>query len=177
MRGGLHRMKINYKRTMKVFNIALVMFCLIGFEFTIQAQNGIPAAGGDASGSGGSASYSVGLPFYTVLTGTNGSVVHGVQQPYEISVVTAIEETIGINLLFLAYPNPVHDHLTLEVNDDSDIANLHYHLYDANGRLLQSKKIQGQQTTIAVGNLIPATYFIKVTSGKKELKTFIIIKN
>jgi hypothetical protein len=177
MRGGQHRMKINYKRTMKVFNIALVMFCLIGFEFTIQAQNGIPVAGGDTSGSGGSASYSVGLPFYTVLTGANGSVVHGVQQPYEISVVTAIEEIIGIDLLFLAYPNPVHDHLTLEVNDDSDIANLHYHLYDANGRLLQSRKIQGQQTTIAVDNLIPATYFIKVTSGKKELKTFKIIKN
>ncbi|HOS70998.1 MAG TPA: T9SS type A sorting domain-containing protein [Bacteroidales bacterium] len=169
-------MKINYKRIMKVFNITLVILCLICFEFTIQAQNGIPATGGDASGSGGSASYSVGLPFYTVYAGANGSVVHGVQQPYEISMVTAIEEIIGIDLLFLAYPNPVRDHLTLDVND-SDIANLHFHLYDANGRLLQSRKIQGQQTTIAVGNLIPATYFIKVTSGKKELKTFKIIKN
>ena len=53
------------------------------------AQESVSASGGEASGSGGSVSYSVGQLFYRIHTGTTGSVAEGVQQPYEISVITA----------------------------------------------------------------------------------------
>jgi hypothetical protein len=55
-----------------------------GYGLTM--QNTIPAAGGNAKGSGGSASFTVGQIFYTKLSGTNGSVVQGIQQPHEISM-------------------------------------------------------------------------------------------
>lgn len=45
------------------------------------------------------------------------------------------------------------------------------------GKLLQSEKITGKQTSIVMSNLVPATYFVKVTEGNKEVKTFKIIKN
>ena len=89
---------------------------LLTFTFflsTVSAQESVNATGGDASGSGGSASYSVGQVVYTTNVGTNGSVSQGVQQPYEISVVTAIEEAKGINLTVTAYPNPTTDYLSL----------------------------------------------------------------
>ena len=91
---------------------------LLGLGLTgLQAQTSVNATGGNASGSGGSASYSVGQVVFTTNTGTSGSVVQGIQQPYEISVVTGIEQAKGINLELSVYPNPTTDYLTLEVKD------------------------------------------------------------
>ena len=120
---------------LKVFGVVV----LLSFTFslsTVQAQTSVNASGGNALGSGGSVSYSVGQVVYTTNTGTNGSVAQGVQQPYEISVVTAIEEAKGINLSVSAYPNPTTDYLTLEVAD-FNLLPLTFHLFDMNGKLLQ----------------------------------------
>lgn len=162
---------------MKYKKLKLSVILLLGLGLTgLQAQESVNATGGDASGSGGSASYSVGQVVYTTNTGTNGSVAQGVQQPYEISIVTGIEEAKGINLSVTAYPNPTTDYLTLEVND-FELSTLHFQLYDMNGKLLQNKKITGNQTSIVISHLVPANYFVKVIQGNKEVKTFKIIKN
>jgi len=164
----------------KRLNLSAIL--LLGLGLTgLYAQESFIATGGNASGGGGSASYSVGQVVYTTNTGTNGSATHGVQQPYEISVITAIEEAKGINLSVLAYPNPTTDYLTLEVKD-FELSNIHFQLYDMNGKLLQSEKITGNQTSIVMSNLVPATYFLKVivkTQGiasQQEVKTFRVIK-
>jgi len=150
---------------------------LLGLGLTgLQAQTSINATGGNASGSGGSSSYSVGQVAYQTHTGTNGSVAQGVQQPFEISVVTAIEEAKGINLSVSAYPNPTTDYLTLEVKE-FELSNMSFQLYDMSGKLLQNEKITGNQTSIVMSNLVPATYFVKVIQDNKEVKTFKIIKN
>ncbi len=149
---------------------------LFGLGLTVlQAQECVNATGGNALGNGGSASYSVGQVIYQTLTGTNGSVAEGVQQPYEISVVTAIDETQGINLSVSAHPNPVTDYLALSINE-FEVSNLSYQLYDINGKILQSGKITGNQTSITMSNLEPATYIVKVIQGNNEVKTFKIIK-
>ena len=91
---------------------------MLGLGLTgLQAQESVNATGSNASGSGGSASYSVGQVVYTTNTGTNGSMAQGVQQPYEILVATGLEEAKSINLTVSAYPNPTTDYLTLEVKD------------------------------------------------------------
>ena len=150
---------------------------LLGLGLTgLQAQTSVNATGSNASGSGGTVSYSVGQVVYTNNTGTNGSVAQGVQQAFEISVVTGLEQAKGINLSVSAYPNPTTDYLTLSIGE-FDISNLSYQLYDMNGKLLQNEKITGNQTSIAMGNLVPANYFVKVIQGNKEVKTFKIIKN
>jgi hypothetical protein len=45
-----------------------------------------------------------------------------------------------------------------------------------NGKLLQHEKVTVNQTSIVMSNLVPATYFVKVIRGSKELKTFKVIK-
>ena len=151
------------------------MCILILFVVFVQAQNTSTASGGEASGSGGSTSYSVGQVAYQTHTGTTGSVAQGVQQPYEISVVTGLEEAKGINLSILAYPNPTTDNLTLEVRD-FELSALTFQLYDMNGRLLQTEKITGNLTGIEMGRFVPATYFVKIAQNNSEVKTFKIIK-
>ncbi|MFO7791233.1 MAG: T9SS type A sorting domain-containing protein [Bacteroidales bacterium] len=172
---------MRHKR-LKLSAILLLVLGLTG----LQAQTSLNATGGDASGSGGSVSWSVGQVMYQTHTGTNGSVAEGVQQPYEISVVTAIEEAKGINLSVSAYPNPTTGYLTLSIDGDvktsHSLSLMSYQLFDMNGKLLQSEKITGNQTNIAMSNLVPATYFVKVTIktqglASQEIKTFKIIKH
>lgn len=158
-------------------NLKLSALFLLGVGLTgLHAQESISATGGNASGSGGSVSYSIGQVVYTINTGTNGSVAQGVQQPYEISVSTGLDEANGINLTVSAYPNPTADFLILKV-ENYDNTNLRYQLFDMNGNLLETKKLQGNQASIVMNNLAPATYFLKITQGSQEVKTFKIIKN
>ena len=145
----------------------------------LQAQEAIPTTGGEASGDGGSASYSIGQVVYTTNVGTNeNSVAQGVQQPYEISVVTEIEEAKDISLSISAYPNPTSNYLTVKVDASTSLSiqSLKYKLYDINGKLLQTVKATGQETKIQTNNLAPASYFVKVIAEGKEIKTFKIVK-
>lgn len=160
------------KKTKKLLAATILIFGLSN----LQAQETIPATGGEATGTG-SASYTVGQVVYTAHTGTNGnSIIHGVQQPFEISVVTGIPEAEGINLSISAYPNPVSDFLIISV-ENFELSILNIQLFDINGKLLKSKKITADKTEIATTNLTAGTYFLKVTDNKKVIKLFKIIKN
>jgi hypothetical protein len=152
---------------------ALLLFSIV--TTGLHAQEVIPASGGNVSGSGGSVSYSVGQILYTTNTGVNGSLAEGVQQPYEISVETGFTEVKGIILQCSVYPNPTTDYLKLKV-ENSETRNLNYQLYDVNGKLLENKNIENNETNIILGNFATSTFFLKVTDNNKELKIFKIIK-
>jgi len=153
----------------------ITVISLIFGLYSLQAQEAILATGGEASG-GGSASYTLGQVVYTMQTGTNGnSVAQGVQQPYEISVVSGIKETEGINLEYSVYPNPTTNYLILEIEDDVQTQYI-ASLYDMNGKLLKSKNITADKTKITTNDLAPATYFLKITDNEKIIKSFKIIK-
>lgn len=156
----------------KHFKLSAIL--LLGFGLTgLQAQTSINATGGDASSSGGSVSYSVGQLVYSTNIGENGFEVQGVQQPYEISVITAIEEVKDIKLMVSAYPNPSTNYLILEL---IDFSNSTFSLYDLNGKLLQSEKIKDSQTKIDISNFESSIYFIKVIRDNTEVKVFKVIK-
>jgi hypothetical protein len=155
---------------------SLIVFSLLGYGNIILAQSVIPASGGDATGTGGTASFSLGQPFYITIESTTGSVAQGVQQPYEISVVTSVESAVNINIICSVYPNPSSAYLTLSIaNIDSKV--LAYKLYDLNGHLLETKEIHSNETAIQMNKFIKGEYFLKVSNAGKEIKTFKIIKN
>jgi len=160
---------------MKNNKTKLTALLLLGIGFNNgYAQQATTASGGDASGSGGSAAYSVGQIVYTTNTGTTGSVAQGVQQPYEISITTGLAET-GINLNLTAYPNPTTNYLMLQIdNYDKDLS---YQLFNISGKLLESNTIVANSTTIKMENYPQATYLLNVMDNNKTIKTFKIIKN
>jgi len=99
----------------------ILLFILTGLGgISLLAQQTVSSAGGNAAtGGGGTVSYTVGQVAYTTITnGVNGSVAQGVQQPYEISVVTALEEANDISLEFSVYPNPFTDYLILKIEGE-----------------------------------------------------------
>ncbi len=142
---------------LKKLKICTVLLLWIGL-IDLQAQETIVTAGGVATGSGGSSSYSIGQVVYTTDTGASNSISQGVQQPYKILVITGIELAKGINLSYLAYPNPTSNFLTLKV-ENYKVDNLSYQLFDMNGRILISNKITVSETELDLKNLNPANYF------------------
>lgn len=167
---------------MKYKRLKLSAIILLAIGLTeIKAQEAIPAAGGNAAGAGGSVSYSVGQVVYTISSGTSGSVTAGVQQPYEISVVTSLEDDNMIRLDFSVYPNPATDFLILRIDGESPKEFTAY-LLNTNGSVLKSIKIEANETNIDMSNLVIGTYLLKIVKTKNassshEIKTFKIIKN
>jgi hypothetical protein len=158
---------------LKLIYVTILLF--IGMN-SIKAQEAIPASGGEASGGGGSSSFTVGQTVYTSYTGTNGNnVIEGVQQPYEISVVTSIPKARNININISTFPNPASDYLTVRV-ENYETENLQFMFFDLNGKLLRAVKAAGQETKIEISNFVPASYFVKVLDKQKEIKIFKIIK-
>ena len=116
-----------------------IYFLLSSFCFFCNAQQTVSTAGIEATGSGGTVSYSIGQVAYTTNTGSDGTVSQGVQLPYEISAMPTGEDKYGINPELSVYPNPAKDYLLLKVKN---YTNLSYNLYDMNGKLIQNKELE-----------------------------------
>ena len=155
---------------MKIFITAILLFITIG----LQAQEATVSSGGDAIGTGGSSSYSVGQIVYTTQTGSNGSVAQGVQQAYEISVTVGIKET-AIKLEINAFPNPTNNFLILDVSDYTS-EKLTCQLYDINGKLMYKECLSDTKTTIDMLDYPESTYLLSVQENNLIIKTFKIIK-
>ena len=160
------------ERKKKILSLLLLgLFCAT----QVTAQQTIPATGGNGTGSGGTVSFTVGQITYETLPGTNGTVAQGVQQPYEISVVTAIENTTGIILEYSLYPNPTRDLIKLAVEPFS-YEKMRFRVYDINGALLQDRKIESDETEISLESYPSAVYFLNVIRNNIEVKVFKIIR-
>jgi hypothetical protein len=156
----------------RIIECFLIGICLCDF---CNAQQAISTAGGEATGAGGTVSYTIGQVAYTYFAGTGGTITQGVQQSYEILVLKSTDDKYGIHLEFSVYPNPVNEYLTLKVENET-IINMAYQLYDMNGTLLENRKLEGSETYIQMDKLAPASYILKVTNYEKEIKTFKIVK-
>ena len=156
---------------MKKIALLFILFCLP----KLMAQNATLASSGNASGAGGTSSYSIGQVVYTNAFGSNGSKNQGVQQPIEIFAL-GTNDFPKITLTMSVYPNPTSALVNLSiVNYNSE--NISYQLFDLNGRGIQTNKILQKETQISLENLANAVYFLIVSDNNKLLKTFKIIKN
>lgn len=161
---------MKYKKP-KLFTTLLLSIAIA----SVSAQQTTTSTGGNSTGIGGSMSYSVGQIFYTTNSGASGFVLQGVQQPYEISVVLGLEEAKDILLFATAYPNPTVDILNLNI-ENYQLENLTYQLYSINGKLLEQKKIEVDETKINMTHFPCSVYFLKIIENYKEVKSFKIIK-
>jgi hypothetical protein len=152
-----------------------LLLLLLCSTVKLYAQSNTVSSGGQASGTGGSVGYTIGQIAYSSLTGTNGSLIQGVQQPFEISIVTNITDLL-IDLNAQVYPNPTTDQLILSIKNQ-ELKNLQYVLVDIQGKRLKSDRINNVDTNINVSKLSNGTYFLRILSNNKQIKTFQIVKN
>ncbi len=155
--------------------LILTTFFAIAFSASVNAQSNTVAAAGDATGAGGSVSYTVGQMDYQVLSSMDGSVEEGLQHAYEISVVTGMENK-DINLTAAVYPNPATEFVKLSV-EGVDLSAMSYSMTDAVRKIIVEHAITDAQTTISLNGLACGAYYIKVSENSTAIKLFKIIKN
>ena len=138
------------------------------------AQEIVPSTGGNATGTGGTSSFTVGQVFYTSNASSTGSVSQGVQQAFEIQTLSN-PGLLTVQLTAVTYPNPTTDYVVLKITDTA-LENLQYTLFDVNGKTIVSKKITTSITEITMKNYSIGMYLLKLTKKNQPLKTFKIIK-
>ena len=142
--------------------------------FLIISQEIISSFGGDSSGSGGSSSYTIGQVFFNTIESDNGSLVQGVQQPFEFQTLSN-PALVTVQLIAVTYPNPTTDYVVLKITDIA-LENLQYTLFDINGKTIDSQYITTSNTEIIMKNFSVGMYLLKLTKENQPLKTFKIIK-
>jgi opacity protein-like surface antigen len=140
----------------------------------LKAQSAVLATGANATGSNGSVSYSVGQVTYQVK-GSNREVSEGVQHAYEIITLATDEASQIEEGGILLYPNPFKDYLYLDFTTNSYKGST-YQLFDAQGKLVKTDKINQTKSEFNFSDLPSAMYIIRINQEGKNIKTFKIIK-
>ena len=65
-----------------------------------------------------------------------------------------------ISLEIVLFPDPATDFKKLKI-ENYEAGNLRYKLYDINGNILLSNKVEGNETNIVMSNLVSATCFLR----------------
>ena len=147
---------------MRKILVLIFIVCGIG---NLYAQQAVLPAGGQVQGSDGCVSFSIGQ--IAVESG------EGVQIPFEIYALNLSVDDIQLNVA--AYPNPTSSMLILDLAL-SDYSQCSYRLYDANGKLVLSNKIEGSRTEIDMSKLVAGIYFLQVLNGERQLAYYKIVK-
>jgi hypothetical protein len=156
-------------------NLLYLVSVFFLFSFNISAQQTLDTSGGEASGSGGTLSYSIGQLLYNAFSDSNNTETQGVQQPFEISVISDTKIIKDINLKYKVFPNPAHTILFLEL--ENELPDAFFQLFDITGNLIKTHHVSAGINQINAQELVPAIYILKLSSGNKLLKSFKIIKN
>jgi hypothetical protein len=151
----------------KLFILGLIS-SVYGFS-----QQATVSGGGDAAGSGGTVSYSIGQAAYATNSSASGTETQGVQQPFEIFVVSGLTELYP-SISATLFPNPAQTSVILSM--DGSRENAVFQLTDIGGKLIRSGNIIAKETSIDIQGLAEACYHLNVLVSKEVVKTFKLIK-
>jgi hypothetical protein len=140
----------------------------------VSAQQSANTTGKNVSQNNTTISYSIGEVYYNTTTTLSSVITQGIQQPYEIYLISGIGNEKDVQLI-TAFPNPTSSTIKI-VTQDIKIDGLNYKLYDLIGKEILSGDITSNQTELDLNNLMPAVYFIKVFRYNSTIKYFKIIK-
>ncbi|MBR3577261.1 MAG: T9SS type A sorting domain-containing protein [Bacteroidales bacterium] len=149
--------------------LSLMILSVMG----LSAQSVIVPFGGDATDGSVTVSYTVGQVAVQANSDGSTTIYEGVQQPYEIQII-GIDNYPCITLNAVVFPNPTIGNVQLTINNvqlEGEVK-----VFDANGKFLFSREIEGGTTEIPMSDLSAGTYFVNVVSEKQVLKTFKVVK-
>lgn len=152
-------------------------FLLVSGYLALDAQEALLSSGGDATGAGGAAAYSVGQIAYSHYNADLGQVTQGVQQSYLVIMVGSSGPLPDISVSM--YPNPVKAGTTILWEDSSigiGTGTFSFTLCDIYGKLLAREKITGQLTNVSFEDFPEGVYVLQVFNTNILIKTFKVIK-
>lgn len=141
--------------------ITYLLFMGVAIFLTAQSsiQNDvISSAGTSASSASMKIDYSVGEPVIETATATNINLTQGFHQPS--LTITSIEEADALTDIS-CYPNPVNDELIIDVSSQYTEL-LIYTIYDINGKILSSERLNSGTNTINMQSYAVGNYLLQI---------------
>lgn len=141
------------------------------------SQQSVHASGGNASGTSGTVSYSVGQVAYTSTISDAGQVNQGVQQANPVIMVGQTDPVSDFTIGF--YPNPVHNDALLSLGDgkeDLNVSGFSFLLFSIYGTLIMEKEISHRTTPVPMDQLPDGVYLLKVARHNMTINTFKVVK-
>lgn len=135
---------IHMKRT-------LLIILPLGIASMLSAQSISPdvvaSAGAHFTGSNAQLNFTIGEPVTTTLSNGSNMLTQGFHQT--MLTVTAVNEQTIAEIAVTVFPNPTSDQVNVQlVNNKED---LQLDLFDLNGKLLQTCKINADQSNVQLG--------------------------
>jgi hypothetical protein len=140
--------------------------------YSIAQQNTV-STGGVATGTGGSASYSIGQVDYINSSGSNGNINQGVQQPFEFFKDASLTELNIVDATL--FPNPTNQFLIVQL--DKILNELNYRIFDVNGKVVRIGNIKELESTIDVLDLATGNYQFNLYQQGTLIQSIKIIKH
>lgn len=107
---------------------------------------------------------------WIVKVDSNGCVVPGCNTAVNV-------EPTEYDELFLVYPNPVSDKLTIFLNDQTyEVRAYTLSIYDINGREVIQKKIQGMRSNFDFTNYSQGMYMYRILYGGRVIQSGKVVK-
>jgi hypothetical protein len=168
---------IPYSKWMKKFSVlylqlAVLLACGCTCSY-VNAQNSINASGGEAAGSGGTSSYSVGQICYYMFTGSGGASAEGVQQPIELFPGGNVE--MPDEVIINTYPNPTGGEVLVHIPEPV-AENTGYYIYNIQGMLVKSGMLTSGLTSLCFASLPSAVYILHISVDNNNTYICKIIK-
>jgi len=153
----------------------LLMAILFAIALCGFSQQASVTSGKDISNANGSISFSIGQPNYEVKNSSQGVANEGVQQPFEILVLSIIDSSED-SLSMTLYPNPSTDFITLSSKNEN-LEELSFALIDNSGKIiLNDQKVNSENEKINIKALPSNMYFLIISKLNKKSKTFKFLK-
>lgn len=115
-----------------------------------------------------------GITFELTVTAVEPGSNTNVSEQFVITNLTGDNLSKEINLSI--DPDSGSGNLMLSIGNIAETGYI-INLYDNNGKQLLVKETNGNHTPVPMTSYPPATYFLKVLQGTKEIRSFKIIKN
>lgn len=138
------------------------------------AQEVLSPAGGSAVTKTVQISYTIGEP----VIATTGNIQNTLTQGFHQSILT-VTPVAGVNVFQFevkVYPNPTSDYLTVEQLSNNGAIDLMAHLFNMNGKLIQSIPINENRGKINMKTYVSSTYILKLVKSNNDSKSFRIVK-
>ncbi len=139
------------------------------------SQQGFSIAGADVNSQDGELNFTIGPLSYHCFSNKNNTISEGLQQPLELQSEFSFDEDNEAKLHCKIYPNPVKDFIYLSI-EKYKIENVTYILANESGNTFRTGEITTSKTKFHIKNLLPGTYFLRISYNKSKIETYKIIK-
>lgn len=146
---------------------------LLHFSGKLFGQYQTVATGGTATGSSGSATYTIGLPLYTNQSSSGITLSQGNQQPREF--LTVSYQNNSLNYGIKIFPNPAESFFYIQIGG-GNLSEMSYKLTTLDGKLVMNEEFNDPITSVNINDYAEGIYFLQLFKKDKLISSTKIIK-